>query len=86
VTCRIDRAVRFPNDDAVWPSFSSRRFPISQESEQNRLVGKCRVYLGQSNQYTIPIGGFHQEAGSQPFAAQFVECNPRFLKSIRPTS
>jgi len=67
------------------PSLLIQRFPIAQESEQNRLVGKCRVYLGQSNHRTIPIGG-HQEAGSQPFAAQFVECNPRFLKSIRPTS
>jgi hypothetical protein len=66
--------------------FLIQRFPISQESERNRLVGKCRVYPGQSNHHTIPIGGFHQEAGSQPFAAQFVECNPRFLKSIRPTS
>jgi hypothetical protein len=41
-------------------AFLIQRFPISQESEQNLLVGKCRVYLGQSNHHTIPIGGFHQ--------------------------
>jgi len=56
--------------------FLIQRFPISQESEQNRLVGKCRVYPGQSNHHTIPIGGFHQEAGSQPFNAQFAEVIP----------